>query len=37
VVSAAAALGLQKRGETECRLPGPEGNREVFVLLERAV
>jgi 23S rRNA (cytidine1920-2'-O)/16S rRNA (cytidine1409-2'-O)-methyltransferase len=33
VRSAAAALGYAARGEAESRLPGPAGNREVFLWL----
>jgi 23S rRNA (cytidine1920-2'-O)/16S rRNA (cytidine1409-2'-O)-methyltransferase len=33
VVEAARVLGLSKLGQVDCRVPGPEGNREVFVLL----
>jgi len=33
VRGAAEALGLQIRGEAESVLPGPKGNREVFVWL----
>jgi 23S rRNA (cytidine1920-2'-O)/16S rRNA (cytidine1409-2'-O)-methyltransferase len=33
VVQAAAALGLPKRAQCACQLAGPEGNREIFVLL----
>ncbi len=35
VVAAAEALGLRAQGHVDCQLPGPEGNREIFVLLER--
>jgi 23S rRNA (cytidine1920-2'-O)/16S rRNA (cytidine1409-2'-O)-methyltransferase len=35
VVAAAAGAGLTERGHADCRLPGPEGNREIFVLFER--
>lgn len=33
VKAAAAALGFAVRGDAECRIPGPEGNRESFLLL----
>ena len=36
VVQAAAALGWHSRGTVPSRLPGPAGNQEFFVLLERA-
>jgi 23S rRNA (cytidine1920-2'-O)/16S rRNA (cytidine1409-2'-O)-methyltransferase len=36
VAEAARALGLSKLGHTDCRLSGPEGNREIFLLLGRA-
>jgi 23S rRNA (cytidine1920-2'-O)/16S rRNA (cytidine1409-2'-O)-methyltransferase len=36
VGQAAAALGLQARGDTPSRLRGPKGNQEVFLLLEKA-
>ncbi|HKO93911.1 MAG TPA: TlyA family RNA methyltransferase [Polyangiaceae bacterium] len=32
VSETARALGLHKLGQAECRVPGPEGNREIFVL-----
>jgi 23S rRNA (cytidine1920-2'-O)/16S rRNA (cytidine1409-2'-O)-methyltransferase len=32
---AAVALGLEVRGETDSVLPGPKGNREVFLWLAR--
>jgi 23S rRNA (cytidine1920-2'-O)/16S rRNA (cytidine1409-2'-O)-methyltransferase len=35
VAEAARELGLTPLGEAECRLPGPEGNREIFLLLGR--
>lgn len=35
VAAAALALGLTQVGEAECRLAGPEGNREIFLLLGR--
>jgi 23S rRNA (cytidine1920-2'-O)/16S rRNA (cytidine1409-2'-O)-methyltransferase len=35
VVAAAVALGLSLRGQADCRLHGPEGNREIFVWLAR--
>jgi 23S rRNA (cytidine1920-2'-O)/16S rRNA (cytidine1409-2'-O)-methyltransferase len=35
VRAAAAGLGLAVRGEAESVLPGPKGNREVFLWLER--
>jgi 23S rRNA (cytidine1920-2'-O)/16S rRNA (cytidine1409-2'-O)-methyltransferase len=34
--AAAAGLGLRVRGEAESVVPGPKGNREVFLWLERA-
>jgi 23S rRNA (cytidine1920-2'-O)/16S rRNA (cytidine1409-2'-O)-methyltransferase len=34
VRAAAEALGWQASGEAESRLPGPKGNREVFVLFQ---
>ena len=34
VRAAAEALGYAARGEAESRLPGPKGNREVFLWLE---
>src|SRR5262245_11545890 len=36
VRAAAEALGWQARGEAESRLPGPKGNREVFLWLAPA-
>jgi 23S rRNA (cytidine1920-2'-O)/16S rRNA (cytidine1409-2'-O)-methyltransferase len=36
VAQAAARLGYRERGRCESRLPGPKGNREVFLLLEHA-
>jgi 23S rRNA (cytidine1920-2'-O)/16S rRNA (cytidine1409-2'-O)-methyltransferase len=36
VRDAARALGYAVRGEADSRLPGPKGNREVFVWLARA-
>jgi 23S rRNA (cytidine1920-2'-O)/16S rRNA (cytidine1409-2'-O)-methyltransferase len=33
VIEAAHALGLSRLGQVDCRVPGPEGNREIFVLL----
>jgi 23S rRNA (cytidine1920-2'-O)/16S rRNA (cytidine1409-2'-O)-methyltransferase len=33
VADAGRALGLEVRGERECALPGPRGNRERFLLL----
>jgi 23S rRNA (cytidine1920-2'-O)/16S rRNA (cytidine1409-2'-O)-methyltransferase len=36
VRTAAAALGLEVRGEAESVLPGPKGNREVFLWLSRS-
>jgi 23S rRNA (cytidine1920-2'-O)/16S rRNA (cytidine1409-2'-O)-methyltransferase len=36
VRDAAAALGLHVRGEADAVLPGPKGNREVFLWLARA-
>lgn len=33
VEAAAAALGWERRGEAESRLPGPKGNREIFLWL----
>jgi 23S rRNA (cytidine1920-2'-O)/16S rRNA (cytidine1409-2'-O)-methyltransferase len=35
VRQAAAALGLEFRGEADSVLPGPKGNREVFLWLVR--
>ena len=35
VKQAAAELGLSALGHAESRLPGPEGNREIFVLFAR--
>lgn len=35
VAEAARDLGFVPLGEAECRLPGPEGNREIFLLLGR--
>jgi 23S rRNA (cytidine1920-2'-O)/16S rRNA (cytidine1409-2'-O)-methyltransferase len=35
VARAAAAVGLREVARADCRLPGPAGNREVFLLLER--
>jgi 23S rRNA (cytidine1920-2'-O)/16S rRNA (cytidine1409-2'-O)-methyltransferase len=37
VQAVAEALGLTVRGEAESVLPGPKGNREVFLWLERAL
>jgi 23S rRNA (cytidine1920-2'-O)/16S rRNA (cytidine1409-2'-O)-methyltransferase len=34
VREAAEALGYRAAGEAESRLPGPKGNREVFLLLD---
>ena len=34
VTEAAAALGYRELGRAESRLPGPKGNREIFVQLE---
>jgi len=36
VRAAAERLGLAVRGEAESVLPGPKGNREVFVWLARS-
>jgi 23S rRNA (cytidine1920-2'-O)/16S rRNA (cytidine1409-2'-O)-methyltransferase len=36
VRTSAAALGLEVRGEAESVLPGPKGNREVFLWLSRS-
>jgi len=36
VRAAAARLGLAVKGEAESILPGPKGNREVFVWLARS-
>jgi 23S rRNA (cytidine1920-2'-O)/16S rRNA (cytidine1409-2'-O)-methyltransferase len=33
VVAEAAALGLSALAHADCRIPGPEGNRELFALL----
>jgi 23S rRNA (cytidine1920-2'-O)/16S rRNA (cytidine1409-2'-O)-methyltransferase len=33
VVQAAVLLGFVARGQCDCRLAGPEGNREIFLLL----
>jgi 23S rRNA (cytidine1920-2'-O)/16S rRNA (cytidine1409-2'-O)-methyltransferase len=33
VIASAAALGLGVRGQADCRLHGPEGNREIFLWL----
>ncbi len=35
VVAAAEALSFHEREHVDCQLPGPEGNREIFVLLGR--
>jgi 23S rRNA (cytidine1920-2'-O)/16S rRNA (cytidine1409-2'-O)-methyltransferase len=35
VREAAGGLGLAAEGESESRLPGPKGNREIFLLLRR--
>jgi 23S rRNA (cytidine1920-2'-O)/16S rRNA (cytidine1409-2'-O)-methyltransferase len=32
VIAAAAPLGLRALKSSDCKLPGPEGNREIFVL-----
>ena len=32
---AAVKLGLEPLGEAESALPGPKGNREIFLLLSR--
>lgn len=37
VAESAAALGYRETGRCESRLPGPKGNREVFLRLERAL
>lgn len=35
VIAAASELGLRARAHVDCRVPGPEGNREIFALFER--
>jgi 23S rRNA (cytidine1920-2'-O)/16S rRNA (cytidine1409-2'-O)-methyltransferase len=35
VAAVAGGLGFDKRAQADCRLHGPEGNREVFLLLAR--
>jgi 23S rRNA (cytidine1920-2'-O)/16S rRNA (cytidine1409-2'-O)-methyltransferase len=35
VIDEASALGLRCLGQIECRVPGPEGNRELFALFAR--
>ncbi len=36
VVRAAEALGYRETGRVDCRVPGPKGNVEIFVHLERS-
>jgi 23S rRNA (cytidine1920-2'-O)/16S rRNA (cytidine1409-2'-O)-methyltransferase len=36
VAEAARALGFPRSAQVDSRLPGPEGNREIFLLLQRA-